>query len=442
LDKKSLTRSLILSHGLMLLILTVLVFLHTPIWILLAIMVLVTGIIIWRISHSLHKQYELISKVAIQIAQGDHSIRIPDLESDEINVVGKDLNKMLIKLDKTIHHLAVHREELRLVLSSIEDVLWSQNLDGKLEWANSAFKELFTAYDPHQKQFYWDVIREPLLIEQIKDSAHSSDKLMRELQLGEHSFLLSGTHNVHARRRVFILQNIDDIRAAEQMKKDFVVNLAHELRTPLTAIKGFTEVMQEKPRQDNSRYLKIIHNHSNRLIHLIADLEQLIRLERIADIETTEIELRAFFENIKLIISPFVEEKGLQLLVELDPCLPHLACDPFKFEQVFINLVQNSLRYTDKGVITIRSTALNKEALFEVSDTGKGIEAKHLPRIFERFYVADPARNKSNSGTGLGLAIVKHIVLLHHGKISVSSELGKGTTFQIRIPNLLPIVTW
>ncbi len=110
--------------------------------------------------------------------------------------------------------------------------------------------------------------------------------------------------------------------------------------------------------------------------------------------------------------------------MELDENLPRLICDPFKLEQVFINLVQNSLRYTTQGGITIRSILVANEALFEVSDsTGIGIDNIHLPRIFERFYVADSARNKSQSGTGLGLAIVKHIVQLHHGSITVKSEL-------------------
>ena len=131
-----------------------------------------------------------------------------------------------------------------------------------------------------------------------------------------------------------------------------------------------------------------------------------------------------------------VEEKGLYLKIELDEDLPYLTCDPFKLEQVFINLVQNSLRYTITGGITIRSQKLKNEALFEVCDTGTGIDNIHLPRIFERFYVADPARNKTQSGTGLGLAIVKHIVQLHQGSITVQSELGKGSVFSVFLPLL------
>jgi two-component system phosphate regulon sensor histidine kinase PhoR len=98
--------------------------------------------------------------------------------------------------------------------------------------------------------------------------------------------------------------------------------------------------------------------------------------------------------------------------------------------------VQNSLRYTDKGYISIKSRKEENKVIFEVSDTGTGIAPEHLDRIFERFYVADPSRSRSRNGTGLGLAIVKHIVLLHHGEITVSSTLGEGTTFKITLPQI------
>ncbi|MDZ4121200.1 MAG: ATP-binding protein, partial [Candidatus Cloacimonadaceae bacterium] len=110
---------------------------------------------------------------------------------------------------------------------------------------------------------------------------------------------------------------------------------------------------------------------------------------------------------------------------------------PFKFEQVFINLVSNSLRYTESGAIRISTKDENDQWSIEVRDTGCGIDPAHLPRIFERFYVADPSRNKANGGTGLGLAIVKHIIMRHQGKIEVSSLPGKGTTFSITLPKSL-----
>jgi two-component system phosphate regulon sensor histidine kinase PhoR len=424
--------SFVLLIGLMLILLLI----QIPIWFLLIISLIIAALLTVNMIRILHQQFEQISQTAVQIANGNHSLRIPELETKEFCTLGKDLNFMLEKLDKTIHHLAVHREELRLVLSSIDDVLWSQSSEGKLEWANEPFQKLFGNIGKKDNVFYTDIIRDPYLLSIIKDCGSSKDKLMKEIVMDNHNYLLSASHNDQAKRCIFILQNIDEIKQAEQMKKDFIVNLAHELRTPLTAISGFAEAMEDNINETNTRYLKIIQNHTQRLIHLISDLEQLIRLERTAGIELQVINLATFFANIAFILSPMVEEKGLYLKIELDEDLPYLTCDPFKLEQVFINLVQNSLRYTITGGITIRSQKLKNEALFEVCDTGTGIDNIHLPRIFERFYVADPARNKTQSGTGLGLAIVKHIVQLHQGSITVQSELGKGSVFSVFLPLL------
>ncbi len=434
MDRNSLLKILLISHGAMMLVLALLLAISTPLWLILPVMLIFTGIIIWQVSFRLNRNYELISKVVKQVAKGDHSMRIPSLQLDEIDSLGKDLNQMLGNLDNTIHHLGVHREELRLVLSSIDDVLWAQNPDGELKWANEAFKELFPLYDETETQRLKDLIHYPQLLKLIHPAALKTDKMMAEVELDGHYYLLMGNNNEQARRQVFMLQNIDEIRKTEQMKKDFVANLAHELRTPLTAIKGFSDAMMQNSLPENKRFLNIIRNHTMRLIHLISDLEQLIRLEQSPELEKTDINLSTFFENLQQILLPQVEAKGLALSIKLDKRVNRISCDPFKLEQVFINLVENSLRYTDAGEISISSQLENSEVLFMVQDSGKGIEPQHLPRIFERFYVADPARNRSLSGTGLGLAIVKHIVLLHSGRIEVASEVGRGSSFSIWLP--------
>jgi two-component system, OmpR family, phosphate regulon sensor histidine kinase PhoR len=434
MDKGSIFRLLAVVQFGILVILAILLFIGVPPVITLVLMagVLIAAFLYVRVR--LRRHYQRISDVVRLITDGDHSQRIPELELNEFDLLGRDLNTMLGKLDETISHLAVHREELRLVLGSISDVLWSQDFSGEVEWANKSFRELFPAYDPRRIQMYWEVIRNPELLEKLNESKTAKGRFLGSIQMDGHSYILSVNRNDQAQRVVFILHNVDAIQQAEQMKKDFIVNLAHELRTPLTAIRGFTEAMLQDPEKDKVRPLKIIHNHTLRLIHLISDLEQLIRLESSGHLERQEINLETFFDNIQMVLRQEVEEKGLFLEFDLDPEAGRLVCDPFRLEQVFINLVQNSLRYTETGGITISSKAEGEVLHFSVEDTGKGIGEEHLSRIFERFYVADPSRNKSKSGTGLGLAIVKHIVLLHRGQISVESVPGKGTAFHILLP--------
>lgn len=359
---------------------------------------------------------------------------LPALELEEFEDLARQLDSAQERLETTLRRLEINREELRLVLSLIGDALWVQNYDGELKWGNEPFRALFTAFDPEKKQKYWEVIRDLDLLNALESLEDRPEQQLADVQLNGHAYLLSASRDDQTRRRVCILHDIETIRQTHQMKKDFIVNLAHELRTPLTAIKGFTEAMQAHPGQDHARQLRIIHNHTQRLIHLIQDLEQLIRLESVSGLETQDISLETFFDNVRLILEPEVLAKNLYLRIEVDRSAQRLVCDPFRLEQVFINLIQNSLRYTDSGGITIRAATEADSVCFEVADTGRGIAEKYLLRIFERFFVADPSRNKMLSGTGLGLAIVKHIVQLHRGSISVASKRGQGTAFRILIP--------
>ena len=427
---------LLISYLLILLSVAICLILQAPLWLTILIATAISLFAIWFLNSSVQKIKHSWINTARNIAKGEYKQHLKDVKIEEADEVAKEFNQMLERLEEVIHHLTIHRQELRLLLNSIEDALWAQDDEGKIIWANEPFQNLFPAYDSSQKPYYQEIIRHPELLAYLDRTDASPEKQISEITLQNHSFLFSCSLNQEAKRKIFILHNIDAIRQTEQMKKDFIVNLAHELRTPMTAIQGFTEAMLASPEQDYTRYLKIILNHSQRLNHLIGDLEQLIQLESTAQLELQNINLSTFFDNISLILEPEIQEKGLNLEINLDPAIPRLVCDPFRLEQVFINLVQNSLRYTDKGYISIKSRKEENKVIFEVSDTGTGIAPEHLDRIFERFYVADPSRSRSRNGTGLGLAIVKHIVLLHHGEITVSSTLGEGTTFIITLPQI------
>jgi two-component system phosphate regulon sensor histidine kinase PhoR len=139
-------------------------------------------------------------------------------------------------------------------------------------------------------------------------------------------------------------------------------------------------------------------------------------------------------EHIQKIFEHRLIEKGLILKIEAQQDLPVITADAFKLEQVFINLIDNAIKYTEKGGITITLVRGDTCVHIEVQDTGFGIPREHLPRIFERFYVVDASRSRQLGGTGLGLSIVKHIILLHNGSINVTSSPGKGTTFTIVLP--------
>jgi two-component system phosphate regulon sensor histidine kinase PhoR len=156
--------------------------------------------------------------------------------------------------------------------------------------------------------------------------------------------------------------------------------------------------------------------------------------ERGFALELEEVNVKELVENILRMFEPRLKEKNLVVKLNVDEKLGTIQADPFRLEQLFINLVDNAIKYTEKGEIVITLTQKEARVSVEIRDTGIGIPEEHLPRIFERFYVADKSRPKGLSSTGLGLSIVKHIVLLHNGKIEVDSTTGMGTTFTISLP--------
>ena len=238
-----------------------------------------------------------------------------------------------------------------------------------------------------------------------------------------------------ADRLVVTLHDITEFRALEKTKRDFVVNVSHELKTPLTAIKGFVETMEPRADEENRAYLEIIRRNTDRLIAIVEDLLVLSQLEAPdAKIAGERVDVRAVAENILKMFERRAGEKGISLAFEAPPDLPAIQADPVQLEGLLLNLVDNAVKYTDKGSVTVRLGTRTGRFLIEVEDTGIGIDADHLPHIFERFYVADKSRSKKLGGTGLGLSIVKHIVLAHGGAVSVRSRLGEGTVITVDLP--------
>jgi two-component system phosphate regulon sensor histidine kinase PhoR len=234
---------------------------------------------------------------------------------------------------------------------------------------------------------------------------------------------------------VAVLYNITELKNLERVKKDFIANISHELRTPLTAIKGFVETLEEEEEIRNVQYLEIIKRHTDRLMHIVNDLLLLSELEQPESAFVIEnINLASLAENILKVFEQGAREKGIQLKLVARKDLKTIQADPFKLEQMFINLLDNAIKYTEKGEVSVSLGQGDFKSIIEIKDTGIGIPASHLPRIFERFYVVDKSRSKKFGGTGLGLSIVKHIVLLHGGAIDVESSLGIGTKFTITLP--------
>jgi two-component system phosphate regulon sensor histidine kinase PhoR len=238
---------------------------------------------------------------------------------------------------------------------------------------------------------------------------------------------------------VVVLHDITELRRLENLRRDFVANVSHELKTPLAAIKAYAETLRLGALEDPSNRLKFverIEEQANRLHQLILDLLHLARVETGKEaFEFEEVSIADVIDNCTDQLGETAANSGVQLLTQ-PPAEPIFVwADVDGLQTIIDNLVSNALKYTPRdGQVTLRWRREERFARIEVRDTGIGIATHDQQRIFERFYRADRARSRELGGTGLGLAIVKHLVQSFGGDVRVSSELGVGSTFVVRIP--------
>jgi len=226
------------------------------------------------------------------------------------------------------------------------------------------------------------------------------------------------------------LQNYRDTR------QEFFANISHELRTPITYLEGYSKVIKERlyrTEEERDQYLDVIHQEAKRLQHLVDDLFELSKMEEgKISLSMEWIDLSEVIDNAVQKVQLKASDKGLVLGTSLNRSVAWVHGDGLRMEQVIINLLENSVRYTEQGGISINLDQTDSYIFVAVKDTGIGISTEELPYVFERFYRVEKSRSRQHGGTGLGLSIAKKLVELQGGEIFVSSRLGEGTTFEIR----------
>lgn len=238
---------------------------------------------------------------------------------------------------------------------------------------------------------------------------------------------------------VLALFDLTGMRKLETVRRDFVANVSHELKTPLTAIRGFAETLGAELAGDaqHAMFAETIRSNAERMQRLVDDLLDLSRIESGGWVPTPAVvDLAAATADVIASYRAAAEARGTRIEVDIHHEAMTIRADPTALRQVLVNLVDNAVRYTAGGTITVfsRPDANGNGIVVGVRDTGTGIPAEHLPRIFERFYRVDAARSRAAGGTGLGLAIVKHLVEAHGGRVQASSTPGRGTTMSLFFP--------
>ncbi len=387
------------------------------------------------LSRNLTRPIRDLARAARNFASGSLDSHVRSRRRDELGQLAADFNAMVESQKEMVGKIRFSQQEMETILASVSDGLLVIDTRDRIVRAGPGFRFLVSDPEPLGKP-YWEVLRLNAFEEMVK-SANAGKTVHGELEISQRLFLASLSPLPDDGGIVATFHDLSETRLLEKQKKDFVANVSHELRTPLTAIKGYAETLADEASGDARKYLEVILRHADRLIDLTQDLLTLSELEEKGiPLRREAIDWPELLAGIRVLFEKKLLDKKLRLDISLPKNLEQVAFkgDRFRLEQMFINLMDNAVKYTDRGGIAIRVSVAASRLIVEVKDSGVGIAPDHLPRIFERFYVIDKARSRQSGGTGLGLAIVKHIVTLHGGEIKVESTPGEGTTFTLSIP--------
>lgn len=391
---------------------------------------------------------ETITEFARSISKGDYGRSIYIDSYKEVNKLSAALNKLSRSLRKSFDKISTRNAQLEAILQSLNQGILLCNVDGDVKYTNDTFSRIIKADGSLvKKNIYHNIFDENLynILEEIKKSKKNQLISKNNVQFSDDTFRnYSGRfiRDKHGQKKgiLLVVEDVTNMRMLERMRSVFVSNVTHELKTPITCISGYTQTLLNGAVENKDtayKFLEIINDESERLNLLIDDILILSGLENQQKLsQKQKVNLVKVASEVKeLIQQKYPDKDNLDFKINYDENIVYeMMGDRNKLKQVMINLVDNSAKHTNQGHITIDLEKEKNKITLSVTDTGIGIDRKHHDRLFERFYRVDKHRSRDTGGTGLGLSIVKHIALMHDGKISIDSALGKGTKISIKFP--------
>lgn len=395
---------------------------------------LVAAVFIARATTGTVKQ---VTAAARRVASGELGHRIAVGSRDEVGQLAQAFNEMSASLGDMLETLYQEKNQMAAVLAATADGMVMTDAQGRVLLTNRAAEGLF-GFDGEKASGL-------PLIEVVRD--HEINGVMQQcLETGQPQSLQVETRPDRSFLRVMaiplfddgvsgallVMQDLTELRQLQSMRQEFIGNISHELRTPLATIKVLAETLQEAVRDDPAAvrgFLGRIEDEVGSMAQLVEELVELSRIETgRGELEMEEVDLNLLTQEVQVGMEPQAGRKGVVLRLEPAPHLPPAQADAGKIRRVLTNLVHNAIKFTPAGgTVTVGTGVEEGVVVVRVADTGIGIPAADLSRVFERFYKVDKSR--SSEGTGLGLAIAKHVVQAHGGTIWAESQEGKGATF-------------
>ena len=392
-----------------------------------------------------------LTSVARRMAGGDLAVRTRVGGSDEIAELGGALDQLAIGLSDAMTQLRSERDLLGGILDAMEEGVLVLDADERIVRVNPALRAMLLLGRDAVGHTLIEVVRNSELKELV-DQARTG-AASREIEISgikprvllARAGLLPTEDSRATSSMLVVCRDVTAVRRLETMRRDFVANVSHELRTPVTAVRSAAETLQggasEMPPESLHRFVDIIARNAERLQGLIEDLLDLSRIEsKEFRLSREPVVLRPFLGHTLSLFRDCAEKRGIRLRLEVAENTPPVYADRKALEQVVSNLTDNAVKYCPNCAITLGAHDEKGGVAITVKDGGPGIEEKHLPRIFERFYRVDAGRSREVGGTGLGLSIVKHLVDAMEGEVKVESVVGRGTMFSVWLPRAVESV--
>jgi two-component system phosphate regulon sensor histidine kinase PhoR len=392
------------------------------------------GALSWRVARDVTQPLAQLTAAARAIAEGQ-APAFPDARVPEVAQHVAALRGMHRQLDQRFAEIVREREETATLIETMTEGVLAADARGAIVTLNGAARRLLGYGAGDRLPALAELFHEKAARDLVQTVLEGGEAEPRELERGARALLVTGRALPNG-GVLLVIRDVTELRRLEAVRRDFVANVSHELKTPLTSIVGYAETLTtEDAGKDAERFAHTILNNARRMQELVDDLLDLSRIESRrwqptrARVDVAGVVGEAWDEFLDR-----ARARRIKITLAAGGA-PHVTADPDALRQIFTNLFDNALRHTPPGGrITVTAEAGPGGVTIAVADTGSGIASEHLPRIFERFYRADPGRSREEGGTGLGLAIVKHLMEAHGGRVEARSTLGEGTTILLFFP--------
>ena len=394
-----------------------------------------------------------VTQKAIQLVSGTLNREVQINSKDELGSLSKAIGEMGIQLRNKIEEISKEKDYLQTILKGMMEGVLVVDGRGRILMVNDALRNLLSFSSDVADKMPLEVIRNAELEAAITSVVREGKNKVLELNVTVPGGRIlevnvvgilpssnsTGADGEGVRGAIAVFHDITRLKELEIIRQDFVANVSHELRTPLTTIKGYAETLLEGALKEDVafQFVQVIKRHTDRLTKIVEDLLMLSKIEsKEFQLKIEFISLPDFINDVIDFVKEAAEKKEISISQSKITSSQAVGADRNYLEQIFINLLDNAIKYTHEGgKVTISAIEKDKrEIQFSIEDDGMGIPREDIPRIFERFYRVDKGRSQELGGTGLGLSIVKHLVQAHGGRVWVESQLGEGSTFYFTLP--------